>query len=120
MGGPLAVSDTVVAALAAQGISVLRIAGSDGPQTAVELARCELGPAALHSGLGWAGTGGVTIARGDFFSDGLAGAIVAADDPSAQSPEPLLLTASPTTMGSPLAAFRRARPSARPGALDVR
>ncbi len=120
MGGPLAASDTVVAALAAQGISVLRIAGSDGPQTAVELARCELGPAALHSGLGSAGTGGVTIARGAFFSDGLAGAIVAADGPSAQSPEPPLLTASPTTMGSPLAAFRRARPSARPGALDVR
>jgi putative cell wall-binding protein len=105
MGGPYAVSDAVAQTLESDGISVLRIAGADGTQTAIELAQCELGAAATATGLGWAGTGTLTVARGDFYSDGLAGAVVAADGPTSASPEPLLLTASPTNLGNYLPAF---------------
>ena len=105
MGGPLAVSDTVVRALVADNVSVLRIAGSDATQTATELATCELGPATGHVGLNWPATGGVTVARGNGFTDGLAGAVVAADGPGSASPEPLLLTESPTTPGTNLLGF---------------
>ncbi len=105
MGGQFAVSDAVVSALEQHGVSVLRIAGADGTQTAIELARCELGTAGDHDGFGWAGTGRLTVARGDFYGDGVAGAVVAADGPSATAPEPLLLTASPTSLGDYLATF---------------
>lgn len=105
MGGPIAVSDAVVDALEANGISVLRIAGADDTQTAVELAECELGASSIGAGFGWPATGGVVIARGDFYSDGLAGAVVAAGGPTRTSPEPLLLTESPDTVGLYLGSF---------------
>jgi putative cell wall-binding protein len=105
MGGQLAVSDSVVASLEEMGVSVLRVAGQDATDTAVELARLETSPAG--TGAGWHGTGGLTVAQGDYFSDGLAGAVVAADGPTATDPEPLVLTESPTTVGAPLAAFLR-------------
>ncbi|MGH8988130.1 MAG: cell wall-binding repeat-containing protein, partial [Acidimicrobiales bacterium] len=105
MGGELAVSDAVVSSLEAEGLSVLRVAGADDTETAIELARLELAPSPQYEGLGWVGTGALTVARGDFYSDGLAGAILAADGPSDAEPEPLLLTASPTSMGSYLPAF---------------
>jgi putative cell wall-binding protein len=103
MGGPLAVSDTVVTSLEGLGVSVLRIAGKDYTDTAVQLADFEVS----SSGLGWRGVSGLTVARGDFYSDGLAGAVVAAGDgfSNTHSAEPLLLTESPTTVGSYLTAF---------------
>lgn len=105
MGGPDAVSDSVASSLESLGLSVLRIAGETASATSVELAEFET--AARPYGLGWTGTGAVTVARGDYFTDGLAGAVVAADGPTAASPEPLVLTPSPTTVGTPLAGFLR-------------
>jgi putative cell wall-binding protein len=107
MGGQLAVSDAVVASLEKLGVNVLRIAGRDDTDTAVQLADFELGPRAGEAGLGWAGTGGLTVARGDFYSDGLAGAVVAAGAGAthAHSPEPLVLTEGPSAVGAALTAF---------------
>ena len=103
MGGPLAVSDAVVAALQGMGVSVLRVAGHDATGTATQLARLETSPA--PTGAGWRGTGGLTVAQGQYFGDGVAGAVVAADGPSCGAPEPLVLTESPTMVGSPLGIF---------------
>lgn len=107
MGGQLAVANGVVTALEALGVSVLRIAGQTATDTAVQLADFELGSTTGHVGLGWAGTGGVAVARGNYFTDGLAGAVVAAGRSATGpgQPEPLLLTASPTTVGPYLTAF---------------
>jgi putative cell wall-binding protein len=105
MGGPLAVSNSVVGALEGHGMSVLRVAGADATQTAIELARCEVGSAASNAGFGWTGTGKLIVARGDFYSDGLAGAVVAADGPTGTAREPLLLTESPSTLGTFLPPF---------------
>ncbi len=107
MGGPLAVSDADVSALEHLGVSVLRIAGENFAGTAVELADFELGPRSGAVGLGWAGTGAITVARGDFYTDGLAGAVVEAGAGPTHShgPEPLLLTMSPSTLGSALSGF---------------
>lgn len=103
MGGPLAVSNAIVTQLQALGVSVLRVAGQTFVDTSVQLARLET--AAAPTGFAWAGTGSVTIARGDAFTDGLAGAVVSADGPRAGSPQPLLLTTNPSTVGTPLASF---------------
>ena len=103
MGGPFAVSDAVVAALEGMGVSVLRVAGHDATGTAAQLARLETSP--TPTGAGWRGTGGLTVAQGQYFGDGVAGAVLAADGPSSGAPEPLVLTESPTTVGLPLAAF---------------
>lgn len=107
MGGPLAVSNAVVTALRALGVSVLRIAGKTATDTAVQLADFEMGSSTGHLGLGWSGTGRVAVARGNYYSDGLAGAVVAAGQSHTASgpPEPLLLTADPTTVGPYLTAF---------------
>lgn len=110
MGGPDAVSDAVVGSLEGLGVSVLRVAGRTYSQTAVELADLELASSAAAVGLGWAPTGGVTVARGDYYSDGIAGAVVAADAQPASAtatphPEPLMLTTDPTTVGPYLTAF---------------
>jgi putative cell wall-binding protein len=104
MGGPLAVSTAVVTAMEQQlGVSVLRVAGVDYTDTAVQLARLETAPS--PAGAGWRGTGGVTVARGDFFTDGLAGAVVAADGPTSGAPEPLLLSLGSRAIGSILSTF---------------
>lgn len=105
MGGPLAVSNAVVSALESLGVSVLRIAGQDASDTAVQLADFEMGSSTGHVGLAWTPTDGVTVARGDFYSDGLAGAVVAAGGASGSSREPLLLTTDPATVGAPLTKF---------------
>lgn len=107
MGGPLAVADTVVSSLQSSGISVLRIAGQRATDTAVQLADFELGSAAGHLGAGWNGSGEVSVARGDYFTDGLAGAVVAAGAGRSHShePEPLLLCTDPSTIGQYLSAF---------------
>ena len=100
MGGPLAVSNTVVSSLEALGVSVLRIAGQSYTDTSVQLAKFE--SSTTTSGLGWIGTGSVTIARGNGFTDGLAGA-----DIPGSAEEPMLLTQSPTVVGTTLADFLR-------------
>jgi putative cell wall-binding protein len=105
MGGQLAVSNDVVAQLQDLGVSVLRTAGVTYTDTAVQLAKLETAVAPM--GFGWSGTGGITVARGDFFTDGLAGADVAADAVSCSAPEPLVLTFSPSTVGGPLTTFLR-------------
>ncbi len=103
IGGPLAVSNAVVTSLEGLGVSVLRVAGQTYSGTSVELAGFET--AGASGGLGWAGTGSLTVARGNGFTDGLAGAVVAADGPTAAGPEPLVLTVGPTIVGTALAAF---------------
>ncbi len=106
MGGPLAVSNAVVTELASHHVSVLRVAGIDYTDTAVQLADLELGSTTGHQGLGWSPTRGVTVAQGHFYTDGLAGAVVAAHGgATGAGPEPLLLTESPTSVGSYLASF---------------
>jgi putative cell wall-binding protein len=102
MGGQDAVSDAVVSALEGLGVSVLRIAGQTYSATSVELARFELATASGGDGLGWKGTGSVILARGNGYTDGLAGAAIAAGGPSMTAPEPLLLTLSPTSIGAGL------------------
>ncbi len=103
MGGQLAVSNVVVTSLEQLGVSVLRVAGADFTGTAVELG--ELETSASPEGAGWHGTGGLMLARGDGYSDGLAGAVVAADGPASASPQPLLLTESPTNVGTTLTTY---------------
>lgn len=107
MGGQLAVSNDVVTSLTELGVSVLRIAGQNYTDTAVQMADFEMGSATAHTGLGWHGTGRVAVARGNFYTDGLAGAIVAAGMAHTHSaePEPLLLTVDPSTVGQYLTAF---------------
>ncbi len=102
MGGQLAVSDTVVAQLVGMGVSVLRVSGTTYSGTAAELATLEMQPA--PDGAGWT-TSSVAVARGDSYSDGIAGAVVAADGPAATHPEPLLLTVDPGTVGTTLTSF---------------
>ncbi|MGH8987050.1 MAG: cell wall-binding repeat-containing protein, partial [Acidimicrobiales bacterium] len=106
MGGPLAVSDAVVSELASHQVSVLRVAGKDYTDTAEQLAEMELGTTKGYEGLGWAPTRGVTVARGDFYPDGLAGAVVAAHGGSTGGgAEPMLLTENPTEVGADLTVF---------------
>jgi putative cell wall-binding protein len=107
MGGPLAVSDDVVSSLEALGVSVLRVAGHTATDTAVQLADFEMGQRGGHLGAGWTGNGGVTVARGDFYSDGLAGAIVAAGagPTHPHGPEPLVLCQDPSAAGPYLSSF---------------
>ncbi|MGH9030149.1 MAG: cell wall-binding repeat-containing protein [Acidimicrobiales bacterium] len=108
MGGPLAVTNTVEAALATKaGVSVLRVAGSDYTDTAAELAKFEA--AGSTNGLGWTIGHRVMVARGNGFTDGLAGAVlenthnVATGAPT--TARPLLLTETPTTVGTSLNTF---------------
>jgi putative cell wall-binding protein len=79
MGGPLAISNSVVTSLQGMGVSVLRIAGQDYTDTADQLANFEVNTTSNGLGLGWDPINTVTVARGDFYTDGLAGAVVAAN-----------------------------------------
>jgi hypothetical protein len=117
MGGQDAVSNAVVTSLEGLGVSVLRIAGSTYSGTSTELARFET--ASTGAGLGWRGTGSLSAARGTFFTDGLAGAVVAADGPLASAPAPLVLTLSPTNVGSSLANFLHTAGAAGLGGAKV-
>ena len=106
MGGQLAVTNTVVKQLQAMGVSVLRIAGKNYTGTAVQLAMFEQNTATV-SGLGWpTGTGVMTsayVARGNGFTDALAGAVL-----TGNAHLPQLLTLNPTTVGATLTAFLKA------------
>ncbi len=106
VGGPFALSDTVASQIEGLGISVLRIAGQDYTDTAQELANFELATAP-GAGLGWgaANQNQITLARGDFYSDALAGAAFAANIAGPGAPQPILLTLDPNTVGPYLAAF---------------
>lgn len=119
MGGQLAVSNAVVWSLEGRGVSVLRVAGQTYSATSVELADFETATASGGYGLGWHGTGSITVARGDWFSDGLAGAVVAADGPTAAAPAPLVLTLDPTTVGTALTRFLVTESLTGLGGVDV-
>ncbi len=108
LGGPLAVTNTVEAALVAKtGVSVVRVAGKDATDTAGELARFEV--AAATTGLGWTPGHRIMVARANGFTDGLAGAVL--DSPhnaatgASSAARPLLLTESPSVVGAYLTAF---------------
>ncbi len=106
MGGQLAVSNTVVKQLEAMTVSVLRIAGKNYTGTAVQLAMFEQNTAHV-SGLGWpTGAGKMTsayVARGNGFTDALAGAVL-----TGNAHLPQLLTLNPTTVGATLTSFLKA------------
>lgn len=90
LGGTAALSAGVASSIQSMGITVTRVAGSDRTGTATGLADLEvsqLGFSAAHANL----------ARGDFYADALAGGAHAG-----QEKAPVLLTASPGTLG-PLA-----------------
>jgi putative cell wall-binding protein len=116
MGGPLAVTNTVVASLESHGVSVLRIAGIDATDTAAQLARFELNTAAAHTtlhgglGLGWDPHGTLAVARGNGFTDALAGSVV-----TGNNGWPQLLTESPTTVGPYLTALLKSAGAKGPG-----
>ncbi len=103
LGGTLAVSAADVTSIQGMGISVIRVAGADATDTAQELATLELQSTTSNAGLGWSTAWGhvILVARGDFFSDALAGAVLAANGHTT----PLLLTENPSTVGAPLTGF---------------
>ncbi len=109
MGGTLVVSNSVEAALTKAGVSVLRLAGTTSTDTADELARFEV--AGATAGLSWTPGHRVLVARGNGFTDGIAGAVLDSPHNTATGPastaRPLLLTESPTTLGAPLVSFSR-------------
>ncbi len=108
MGGTLAVANAVEAALVQEaGISVLRVAGKDYTDTAAQLARFEA--AAKTTGLGWTPGHRAMVARGNGFSDGIAGAVLDSPHNAATggpgTARPLLLTETPTVVGTYLTTF---------------
>jgi len=104
LGGSLAVSAADVTSIQALGISVIRIAGQDGTDTAQELASFELNQSGTFVGLGWGADGvwnnTILVSRGDGFTDALAGSVLAHI-----RPEPLLSTEDEQTIGTFLAGF---------------
>lgn len=107
MGGQLAVTNTVEAALVAKtGVSVLRVSGKDYTDTARLLANFEC---TTTNGLGWTPGHRVMVARGNGFTDGLVGAVLEnaanATTGAAGTKRPLLLTESPTVVGTYLTTF---------------
>ncbi len=108
MGGPLAVSNAVETSLIAKtGVSVLRVAGKDYTDTSRELARFET--AGATAGLGWTPGHRLMVARGNGFTDGLAGAVLESPHNAAtgtsRAPHPLLLIENPTTVGPYVTTF---------------
>jgi putative cell wall-binding protein len=122
VGGPLAVSDGDVTSIEAAngGITVLRVSGQDQTDTAQELASFELNQnaGAVHTGLNWGTTGTngwaneILVARGDFYSDALAGCVLGYLQGGVSHFEPLLLTDNPNTVGQYLTGFLSAGGSA--------
>jgi putative cell wall-binding protein len=108
LGGPLAVTNAVEATLVQKtGDAVLRVAGKDYTDTARELARFET--AKSTAGLGWTPRRRIMVARGNGFTDGLVGAVLENAHNGTTGPagagRPLLLTESPTVIGSYLTTF---------------
>lgn len=103
MGGPLAISNSVVTQLQGMGVSVLRIAGQDLGDTSQMLAQFEqngTNVAGQQDGLGWGSSGTVLVARGDYFSDAITGSAVAGVTHS-----PILLTLSPSSVSPSVITF---------------
>jgi hypothetical protein len=96
-----------MSSLESLGVTALRVGGKDATDTAVQLADLEMASKTGHLGAGWSGSGAVTVARGDYFTDGLAGAIVAAGAGRTHThePEPLLLCTDPSAVGPYLSGF---------------
>jgi putative cell wall-binding protein len=111
MGGTMAITNTVVKSLEAMTItghplSVLRIGGKDYTDTAVQLAKMELNDTTT-AGLDWDPTA-LLIARGNGFTDGIAGAVVENYIETATTsgtPAPMMLTENQTTVGTYLTTF---------------
>jgi putative cell wall-binding protein len=104
MGGPLAVTNTVEAKVAAMTVtgrlvSVLRVAGKTYGETAVELAKFEVADSTVTLGPDWE-VGTLAVTRGNGFTDGVAGAVL-----EHGGSFPILLTQNPTTVGTALATF---------------
>jgi len=99
LGGPLAVSDTVVSQVQAKGITVERLAGQNRQQTATAISDFEL------SRLGFPGIH-VNLARGDNFPDALAGGPHGGHEGAA-----ILLTSTPDSLGADTDAYLRAHTS---------
>jgi hypothetical protein len=132
VGGNLAVSDQVVQALIAQGVSVLRIAGTTYEQTAALLALFELNDyippptvgAQVVEGLDASaqfGQGGPSLtvgtSRGDAFQDALSSAQVLGG--TCLDVCPLLLTADTSTLSTPTAEFLADLGTSPAGGLTV-
>ncbi len=105
MGGPLAISNSVVTQLQGMGVSVLRIAGQDLGDTSQMLAQFEQNTANVAGqldGLGWGSlhSSTVLVARGDYFSDAITGSAVAGVTHS-----PILLTLSPSSVSPSVITF---------------
>ncbi|HEY1987849.1 MAG TPA: cell wall-binding repeat-containing protein, partial [Acidimicrobiales bacterium] len=99
MGGPIAISDSVLSQVEALGISVLRVAGQDFTDTSQLLAQFELNSvdgAGLTNGLDW-DPFFLTFARGDYYTD----AIVVSHFTGVFGPAPILLTWDPNNEGNP-------------------
>jgi putative cell wall-binding protein len=110
MGGPLAITNTVVKQLEAitvtgHPVSVLRIAGKDYTDTAVQLAKMELASGTTTAGFGAQPTA-LIVSRGNGFSDGITGAVLEhLARTTGTTFMPLMLTENPTTVGTYLTAF---------------
>lgn len=92
LGGQLALQNSVVSQLGADGYGVARIAGQDATDSAQLLARYELASTA-DGGLDWSGTGHTALfAQGKYWSDALGAAVIAAGNDS-----PIFLTEGPTS-----------------------
>jgi hypothetical protein len=106
LGGPAAVSNSVVSGLIANGTSVFRVGGADASETASLLASLEVtaGPNATN-GLGFAPTDGtgVLLARGNGFQDALAAGAYAGGHTGttfgANGFTPVLLSSTGTVLG---------------------
>lgn len=104
VGGPVAVSNTVVSAIngstasGGMGIPVLRVAGIDATDTARQFALFEQSVAGFQSG------GPTFVARGDYYTDALVSAPYLAN-----MNQPLLLTENPSTVGPYLTQYLNAQ-----------
>jgi putative cell wall-binding protein len=107
LGGPAAVSNSVVSGLIANGTSVFRVGGADASETATLLASLELTQPGANgtTGLGFASTDGtgVLLARGNGFQDALAAGAYAGGHTGttggANGFTPILLSSTGTVLG---------------------
>lgn len=103
MGGPIAISNSVVTSLQGMGVSVMRIAGQDYTDTAQLLAQFELNTtnsAGAANGLSWHPAGQVNLVRGDFYADGLAGGPLAG-----HNTQPILEAFNTNSLGGSTVSF---------------
>jgi putative cell wall-binding protein len=112
LGGPSAISDSVVSGLIAGGTSVFRVGGADASETASLLASLELSSGAITTNISHATTGlnfaptdgtGVLLARGNGFQDALAAGAYAGGHAGVTAGStgytPILLSENATTLG---------------------